>query len=109
MAITFEPVSEEVLNETARLSASLQVGDRYSFDPVITASCIPRPGTHLNGLPTLDFGSGVFIGMKEGRMIFEGHPKDAPEKTDDWKFWFVVVASPEGKSRFRHMSRIGTK
>lgn len=101
MAIQFEPVSDEILRETAKLSASLSVGTQYDFDPPMSASCIPQPENHLNGLPFLEFTSGTFIGMRQGRMIFEGYPADAPEKADLWKFFFVVIASKEGKARFK--------
>ena len=100
--------NEEILEkdrvDNEAIAKKLKVGKTYRFDPRINTIAIPQ-AVKLNGLPHFDFQFADYLGMQDGRLVFEGYPVDAPEKTPEWKFFFFV-SCVEGGAKMVPMRKI---
>lgn len=99
-----ESITEQEKINNKISAKSLQVDKNYRFDPLMNASGIPQ-AVRLNGFPDFDFQFGKYLGMQDDRLVFEGYPVDAPEKTPEWKFFFFV-SCVEGGSKMLPMRKI---
>lgn len=97
-------ISDQEKVNNVRMARILVVGERYRFNPHMNASAVPQ-NTYLAGLPSFDFQFGTYLGMQDDRLVFEGYPVDAPEKTAEWKFYFFVSFADSG-SKLTHMRKV---